>query len=114
MKKFLLYCGIIFFALIAFVSLLPVAGLIVSGVVVAAGLHFYTEAKSLFTKILSATLALAGLVSALSNIPGFIGILAVAILYYFYKITKNNDAAIITKTDDPFTNFENEWAKLNK
>lgn len=113
MKKFLLYCGIIIAALIAFASLLPVAGLLISGVLVAAGLHLYTEAQSIFTKVMSIVLALAGLISALSNIPGFIGIVAIALMYYFYKATKNKSHSIV-KTNDPFTNFENEWANLNK
>ena len=114
MKKFLLYCGIAIATLIAFATLFPVAGLLISGVLVAAGLHFYTEAQSVFTKVMSVVLALAGLISALSNVPGFIGIVAIALMYYFYKMSKNKVDNIIVKTDDPFTNFENEWAKLNQ
>ena len=59
----------------------------------------------------------AKLVSALSNIPGFIGLSAIAILIYIFK-TRNNEkteSIISAKTEeDPFTNFEREWAKLNK
>ena len=116
MKKFLLYTAGFFAAIIAIALLAPVAGLLISGVLLAAGLHYYTESTSTFGKVMSLVVALAGLVSALSNIPGFIGLVAIAILYYIYKSRKNEKVEIIksTKSDDPFTNFEREWANLNK
>jgi lia operon protein LiaI len=116
MKKFFLYCAAFIAAMIALGLLLPVAGLLVSGVLLAAGLHYYTESTSTFGKVMSLVVALAGLVSALSNIPGFIGLVAIAILIYIFKTRKKEKLDIIsTKTeDDPFTNFEREWAKLNK
>lgn len=115
MKKFLLFTAGTFAALIALVALLPVAGLIISGLLVAAGLHFYTKSKSVFTKVMSIVLALAGLISALSNIPGFIGLVAIAILYYLYKNSRGECVEVMSsKENDPFTNFEKEWAELTK
>lgn len=116
MKKFFIYSAAFFASIIALGMLLPVAGLIISGLLVAAGLHYYTESTSTFGKVMSIVVALAGLVSALSNIPGFVGLVAIAILYYLFKSRKNEKVEIFkSKTEqDPFTNFEREWAKLNK
>ncbi|MEK4629343.1 MAG: ABC transporter permease [Solibacillus sp.] len=115
MKKFLLYSAGFFAAIFAIALLAPVAGLLVSGLLLAAGLHYYTESTSTFVKVMSLVIALAGLVSALSNIPGFIGLAAIGILYYIFKTRKNEKVEIFpTKEEDPFTNFEREWAKLNK
>ena len=112
MKKFFMYCGIAFLGLIGFIALIPVIGILISGLLVAAGLHFYTASKSVFTKVLSMTVVIAGLVTALSNIPGLVGILALAIAYYIYKSNKG-ETAVTPASNDPFTNFEKEWANLN-
>ena len=116
MKKLFLYTAGFIAALFALALLAPVAGLLVSGLLLAAGLHYYTESKSTFGKVMSLVLALAGLISALSNIPGFIGLVAIGILYYIYKSRKNEKVEIFATTEkeeDPFTNFEREWAKIN-
>lgn len=116
MKKFFLYSAGFVAAIIALCLLAPVAGLLISGALLAAGLHYYTKSTSTFGKVMSLVVALAGLVSALSNIPGFIGLVAIGILYYIYKTRKNEKVEIFTNTkeDDPFTNFEREWANLTK
>ncbi len=115
MKKFFLYTAGFFAAIIALALLAPVAGLLVSGLLLAGGLHYYTESTSTFGKVMSLVIALAGLISALSNTHGFIGLVAIAILFYIYKTRKHEKVEIFSKTEeDPFTNFEREWANLNK
>lgn len=117
MKKFFLYSAAFITAIIALCLLAPVAGLLISGVLLAAGLHYYTESKSTFGKVMSLVVALAGLVSALSNIPGFIGLAAIGVLFYLYKARKNEKIEFLPgkkEEEDPFTNFEREWANLNK
>lgn len=114
MKKFFLYSAGFVAAIIALGLLAPVVGLLVSGLLLAAGLHYYTESTSTFGKVMSLVVALAGLISALSNIPGFIGLVAIGLLFYIYKTRKNEKVEIFSKDQDPFTNFEREWANLNK
>ncbi|MEO4053299.1 ABC transporter permease [Solibacillus sp. CAU 1738] len=113
MKKFLYFCIGSIAAMIAFILLLPMIGLLFSGLLLAAGLHYYTKSTSLFGKIMSATVALAGVVSAISNIPAFIGLVSIAIAYFIYK-NWNSEKAEVSTNNDPFTNFEREWAKLTK
>lgn len=112
MKKFLYFCIGSIAALTAFILLIPMVGLLFSGLLLAAGLHYYTKSTSLFGKIMSATVALAGIISAVSNIPAFIGLIAIVIVYFVYKNWKD-EKVIISKEDDPFTNFEKEWAKIS-
>ena len=114
MKKFFLYSAGFVAAIIALGLLAPVVGLLVSGLLLAAGLHYYTESTSTFGKVMSLVVALAGLISALSNIPGLIGLVAIGLLFYIYKTRKNEKVEIFSKDQDPFTNFEREWANLNK
>lgn len=116
MKKFLLFTVGSVAALIALITLLPVAGIIISGLLVAVGLHYYTKSNSAFGKVMSIVLALAGLISAISNTPGFIGLVSIAVLYFIYKNWNGEHGEVMVKNecDDPFTNFENEWAKLSK
>lgn len=111
MKKFFLYSGAFILVCIVLANLLPMAGLLISGVIVAAGVHFYTESTSRFGKIISVTLVLAGLLSALSNFPAFIGVIAIVALYFIFK---DDDTTESVKSEDPFANFEKEWAKLQK
>lgn len=113
MKKFLYFIGGSIAFLIALALLGPMIGLLFSGLLVAAGLHYYTKSTSVFGKIMSATVALVGILSAASNIPAFIGLIAIIALYYIAKNWKK-EANVIEANDDPFNNFEKEWAKISK
>ncbi|WP_042472193.1 lmo0954 family membrane protein [Bacillus ndiopicus] len=113
MKKFLYFIGGSIAFLIALALLGPMIGLLFSGLLVAAGLHYYTKCTSVFGKIMSATVALAGFLSAASNIPALIGLIAIFVLYYIAKNWKQ-ESNIIETDEDPFNNFEREWSKLSK
>lgn len=115
MKKFLLLlAGII--ALIVAISLIgPITGILFSAVLVAAGMHFYLKSNSVFGKVMWIVVGIIGLLTAISNIPAMIGLAAIAVLYIVYKKWKNEDINVnILEKDDPFNNFEREWAKLTK
>lgn len=113
MKKFFMYGAIAFIVFIAIIALIPVIGILFSGLLVAAGVHFYTKSESQLGKVLSIALIIVGSVSGLSNTPGLIGLLAIAAVYYFYKGTKSETNSVTPTSNDPFTNFEREWANLN-
>jgi lia operon protein LiaI len=57
-------------------------------------------------------LSVVGLCVSVANIPAILGAVAVYVLYVVYK--KWNQSASIEQDidNDPFTNFEKEWAKL--
>lgn len=117
MKKFgLLVLGIIA-GIVAVASLGNLLGLAVSALVVFAGLHFYLKSDSTFLKIFWAIVGISGLFSAVANIPGFFGILAIVGVWYVVKKWNNQSvsfSAPIVKSDDPFVNFEKQWNELSK
>lgn len=117
MRKLLLLAGGFIAALVALALVGPIAGLLVSGVLVALGMHFYIASQSTFSKIIWFTVGIIGVLSAVSNIPAMIGLAAIAIIYSIYKKWHGENVKIPTieaKKDDPFTNFEKEWSNLTK
>ncbi len=52
---------------------------------------------------------------ALSNIYSIIGIAAAYVLYVIFKQWKQDDSVVIDENNnDPFKNFERQWAELNR
>ena len=53
----------------------------------------------------------------ISNIYALLGVVAIYAIYHIVKSWKNTDDDPVVHTvkdDDPFTNFEREWADLNR
>jgi lia operon protein LiaI len=117
MKKFgLLVLGIIA-GIVAIASIGNLIGLAVSALVVFAGVHFYLKSDSTFLKIFWAIAGIIGLFTAVANIPGFFGILAIVGVWYVIKKWNNQSVSFtapIVKSDDPFVNFEKQWKELSK
>ena len=114
MNKFMLYACITIAAIIALCMIGPMLGIAVSALLLYGGIHLYTKNTSTLSKVFSIILLIIGITSGLSNIPGLIGIAAVIAVYYLYKKIKDEDITVTKSSDDPFTNFEKEWANLNK
>ena len=118
MKKlfFLVVGGIA--AIVALSLLGPLVGFGFSALLVYLGMHYYLKAKSGFGKVFWVAVGLIGIFTAISNIPALVGLAAIFLIYVLYKKWNNEEVSIrkakIIKEDDPFTNFEMEWAKLTK
>ncbi|WP_146550301.1 ABC transporter permease [Rummeliibacillus suwonensis] len=117
MKKFGLFIIGITAAITILCSLGALAGLAISAAILYVGIHFYLKSTSTFSKIVWALVAIAGLLTATANIPGFIGLTAIVILWYILRKwdgSNNQQSFVAPKSDDPFTNFENQWKELTK
>lgn len=115
MKKFGLVTLGIIAGIAALVNLGPLLGLGISALFVIAGVHFYLKSDSSLLKIFWATVGIIGLLTAISNIPGFVGILSIVALYFIWKTWNKEDLSLsLQKKDDPFVNFETQWNELNK
>ncbi|KOO49857.1 ABC transporter permease [Viridibacillus sp. FSL E2-0187] len=116
MKKVGLFIIGVIAAITILCSLGAMAGLAISAAILYAGIHFYLKSESTFTKIIWALVAIAGLLTAVANIPSFIGLIAIVVLWYIIRKWdgKEKTQIITAKTDDPFTNFENQWDELTK
>jgi lia operon protein LiaI len=117
MKKFgLVVLGSIA-GIIALVNLGSLLGLALSALLVFAGMHYYLKGGSTLTKLFWIAVGIIGLLTAVANVPGFFGILAIVGLWYVVRKWKQqpiNIANQVSLSSDPFTNFENQWNELNK
>lgn len=118
MKKFFfLVLGTI--AVIVALSMLgPLVGFAFSALLIFLGMHYYVKTNSGFAKVFWVALGLIGILTAISNVPALVGLAAIFTIYVVYKKWNNEDVSFSRTTafneNDPFTNFETEWAKLTK
>ena len=115
MKKLLL----LLIGVIAVIIALGTSGHLIafafSGLLIFLGMHYYVKSKSTFVKVMWVAVGIIGVFSAISNVPALIGLAAIVVIYVVYKKWNNEEVSFKpSKDDDPFTNFENEWAKLTK
>ncbi|RAZ80887.1 ABC transporter permease [Planococcus halotolerans] len=113
MNKFWMTVIGIIAGIIALSNLGPIISLAFSGVIIYIGVHYYLRSSSTGAKIWWGFVAAVGAISAVSNVPAIIGVLAIAVLWYIYKKWNEKEVSTSVK-NDPFTNFEREWQKLNK
>lgn len=117
MKKLALFVVGVIAGIIAVANLGSMMGLIISALIAYAGVHYYQKSGSTLLKLFWGGVLIIGLLTAISNIPAFIGIVAVIGLYYVWKSwNKEQDNNIIEDpcTNDPFVNFERQWNELNQ
>jgi lia operon protein LiaI len=111
MKKFgLLVAGGIA-AMVLLANLGSMVGLVVSLAILYFMFKKFLKADSTFTKIGWGILGLIVLMITASNAPAILGVVAAYVLYLVYK-NWNKDKVEIVESDDPFTNFEKQWAQL--
>lgn len=113
MNKFWMSAIGIIAGIIAISNLGPIIGLAFSGVIIYVGVHYYLKSVSTAAKIWWAFVAAVGALSAVSNVPAIIGVLAIGVVWYIHK-NWNGESVSAPTNKDPFTNFERQWAKLNK
>lgn len=88
-----------------------------SALIAYAGFHYYRKSDSTISKLFWGIVLLVGLLTAISNVPAFIGILALlGVLYVWRKWNEEKNNNIITQnvSDDPFVNFERQWDEITK
>lgn len=115
MKKFGLATVGVIAAIIVLGNLGSLLALAISVLLAYAGFHYFRKTNSSLKKFFWGTVLLIGLLTAISNIPAFIGILALIAVYYIWKKWHDDkEYEIITHSTDPFENFEREWNNITK
>lgn len=111
MKKFglLLIGGIA--AIVFLANLGPLLGLAITLGIAYLVIREFLKAKTSGSKIAWGLITFVVLTIFISNIPSLFGLVAAFVLYLVYK--KWNETKVKVIDNDPFTNFENEWANLN-
>ncbi|AIF44084.1 hypothetical protein [Virgibacillus sp. SK37] len=117
MKKFLLFVAglVALFVLVANIGPMILLGLSIWLLYVV--FKKFVKSDSIAGKIGWIVLGLVILSITFSNIFAVIGVAAAYILYLIVSNWKNdadNPVVKVMKDDDPFTNFERQWADLNK
>lgn len=112
MKKFglLLIGGIAAIVLLA--NLGPLLALAITLVMAYLVIREFLKAKTTGSKIVWGLIAFVVLMFSISNVPSLFGLVAAFVLYLVYK--KWDESKVTVVDNDPFTNFEHEWANLNK
>lgn len=113
MKKFgLLLAGGIA-AIVLLTNLGPMIGLAISIAILYLVFKQFIKENSTFGKIGWGIIGLCALAASASNIPAILGIAAAYVLYLVYK-KWNTSKSVIIEEKDPFSNFEKQWANMNK
>lgn len=116
MKKFLLFSVALFALLVFLMNLGPMIILGISIWLLYVVFKQFTKSETTSGKIGWVILGLVILGIGLSNVFSIVGIAAAIVLYVLYKhwkSSKNDPIDFNGNNDDPFTNFEREWAELN-
>lgn len=100
--------------IIALSSIGPMIGLAVSLGVLYFAYKQYRKSTSFWGKVLWGAIGIIAVFSAIGNMPALIGALAIYFVYVMYKNWKKSEQEVVVESNDPFTNFENEWNRLNK
>ncbi|WP_453991674.1 lmo0954 family membrane protein [Bacillus nitroreducens] len=114
MKKFGLFIlgGIAAIVLLSQVG--PMIGLAISLAILYFAFKQFMKTNSTFGKVLWAVIGVIALTATASNIPAILGVVAAYILYVVIRKWKNEKHEVVSESSDPFTNFEKQWAELNK
>ncbi|VDG98345.1 Uncharacterised protein [Lysinibacillus sphaericus] len=115
MKKFLLIVFGIIAAIVAVANIGSIVALALSAAAAVFGYHYFRKSDSTIGRILWGIVMLVGVLTGISNIPAFIGLLAAAGAYYAWRKWKLNQRTNSNVIDaDPFAKFEKQWNEFNK
>jgi len=102
-------------AIVALANLGSLLGLVLSALLAYAGFHYFRKTDSSFKKFFWGGVMVIGLLTAISNVPAFIGIIAlIGVLYVWRKWNGEKTESVISDSSDPFVNFEKEWTNITK
>ncbi|MCQ6265023.1 flagellar basal body rod protein [Fictibacillus sp. WQ 8-8] len=113
MKKFGLFVlgGIAAITLLANIG--HMIGLAIGLVILYFAVKGFMKAETTSKKILWGAAGVIAACAAISNVPALLGVLALYVLYLVYK-GWNGKKSETGSADDPFVNFEKQWAEMNR
>ncbi|MDE3837875.1 flagellar basal body rod protein [Bacillus methanolicus] len=113
MKKFGLIVAGGIAAMVLIAQLGPMIGLAASLLILYLVVKQFLKTESTLGKIGWGIVGFAALMASASNVPAILGVAAAYVLYVVYK-KWNEDKMVVKKENDPFANFEKQWAELNR
>lgn len=114
MKKFgLLIAGIIA-GCVLLANVGPMIGLAISLVILYYVFKQFMKSETTSAKIVWGLIGLIALTASVANIPSIIGAAAAYVLYLVYKNWNKTKKTISKEEQDPFVNFEKQWAEIKR
>ncbi|ADI27974.1 permease [Geobacillus sp. C56-T3] len=114
-KKIVLFVAGAVALLVLLFHLGPLVGLAITLAVLYYAFKKWLKAPSTFGKVVWALIGCAALVASASNVPALIALVPAYVLYVVYKKWNGvKDERVVPEADDPFVNFEKQWAELQK
>ena len=103
-------------AIVVLANLGSLLALAFSALIAYAGFHYFRKSNSTISKIFWGGVLILALLSAIANVPAFIGILAILGVWYAWRKWKDseNNNVISNVSNDPFVNFERQWNDITK
>jgi lia operon protein LiaI len=99
-------------AIVLIANLGPMVGLAIGLAVMYYAYKKCMTAETSGKKFWWGVLSVIGLCVSVANIPAILGAVAIYVLYVVYKKWNDKESLDQNTDNDPFTNFEKEWAKL--
>lgn len=113
MRKFLLFIVGLVALLVLLANFGPMVILAISVWLLYIVFKKFMESDSMAGKVGWVILGLIILSIGFANIYSILGVVAILVLYWIFKNWKD-EPEFSKDNNDPFTNFEREWADLNK
>ena len=117
MKKFMLFILGLVAMFILLANIGPMALLALSVWLLYVVFKKFVKSDSTVSKIGWAVVGLIILSITFSNLFAVIGVAAAYVLYLIYKNWNKEESSVVSVVEedsDPFTNFERQWAELNR
>ena len=117
MKKIILVVLGVIAAIVLLGNLGSLLALALSAFIAYIGFQNFRKSDSTIGRLFWGIVLLIGLLTAVSNVPAFFGIIAIIGLLYIWNkwhSVQNDDIIDQPKSDDPFVNFEKQWDEITK
>ncbi|AND38557.1 MULTISPECIES: hypothetical protein [Cytobacillus] len=101
-------------AMVLVSNLGPIVGLAVSAAILYFVFKQFIKAESTMAKIGYGIIGFIALMATASNFPAILGLAAAYVLYLVYKKWNDSSSSAVEEENDPFANFEKQWADLNR
>ncbi|MBT2691134.1 flagellar basal body rod protein [Bacillus sp. ISL-47] len=101
-------------AMVLITNLGPMVGLAVSAAILYFVFKQFLKADSTLAKFGYGVIGFIAFMATAANFPAILGLAAAYVLYLVYKKWNESSSIVKEEDNDPFANFEKQWAELKQ
>jgi lia operon protein LiaI len=101
-------------AIVLISNLGPMVGLAISAAILYFVFKQFLKAESTLAKVVYGIIGFIAFMATASNFPAILGLAAAYVLYIVYKKWNASSSIVKEEENDPFANFEKQWAELKQ